>query len=102
MTITELNTCSRATFVAALGWIYEHAPWVAEQSFADRPFASLDDLRSRMEQVVERADGDARLALLRAHPDLVPVSLVESLAETGRAWLQDHAVLLDERAAAGR
>jgi len=30
--LSDLNTCSKADFVAALANIFEHSPWVAEQA----------------------------------------------------------------------
>ncbi len=38
--LSELNTCSEAQFVAALGNIFEHSPWIAARAAQQRPFAS--------------------------------------------------------------
>jgi 2-oxo-4-hydroxy-4-carboxy-5-ureidoimidazoline decarboxylase len=70
MTVSELNTSNREGFVAALGWIFEGAPWVAERAFGRRPFASLDAVHAEMTRVVAEATEAEQLALLRAHPDL--------------------------------
>jgi len=70
VTTAELNSMDRAGFVAALGWIFEHSPWVAERAFDARPFAGLDALHAAMTEQVERATFAERLALLQAHPDL--------------------------------
>lgn len=70
MTIAEANALSRDQFTAALGWIFEHSPWVAERAWARRPFASLQSLHHAMAGEVERAAREEQLALLRAHPDL--------------------------------
>jgi len=68
--LDALNAMTAADFVAALGAIYEHSPWVAEAVVARRPFASLAALHEAMSDTV-RAAGDARQrALLVAHPDL--------------------------------
>jgi OHCU decarboxylase len=66
----KLNRLDEAGFVAAIGWIFEHSPWVAERAFPARPFASLDALHAAMMEQVERAAFAERLALLKAHPDL--------------------------------
>ena len=58
------------SFVAALGWIFEHSPWVPERAFGARPFSNLDALHVAMIEQVERATPAERLALLEAHPDL--------------------------------
>ncbi|HRG17260.1 MAG TPA: 2-oxo-4-hydroxy-4-carboxy-5-ureidoimidazoline decarboxylase, partial [Pseudomonadota bacterium] len=41
MTLDRLNRTDPDAFVAALGGIFEHSPWVAEQVVAHRPFASI-------------------------------------------------------------
>lgn len=30
MTIADLNSLERAQFISAIGWVFEHSPWVAE------------------------------------------------------------------------
>jgi OHCU decarboxylase len=70
MTISELNQMDRAAFIAAVGYIFEHSPWVAGRAFDARPFAGLDALHAAMTDQVEHASFAERLALLQAHPDL--------------------------------
>ena len=70
MTMSELNRLDQAGFVDAVGWVFEHSPWVAERAFDARPFASLDALHAAMTEQVERGTFAERLALLNAHPDL--------------------------------
>ena len=69
-TLAELNSADKPAFVAALGWVFEGSPWVAERAWAARPFASVAALHAAMVQAVERASADEQLALIRAHPDL--------------------------------
>jgi 2-oxo-4-hydroxy-4-carboxy-5-ureidoimidazoline decarboxylase len=71
MTLAEINALDSADrFVEALGWVFEHSPWVAQRAWLDRPFASLDDLCDKMTARVDAASREEQLALLRAHPDL--------------------------------
>jgi 2-oxo-4-hydroxy-4-carboxy-5-ureidoimidazoline decarboxylase len=70
VTLTALNEASRAAFVAALGAVFEHSPWVAESAFSATPFASGEALHAAMTEAVRTAPSDVQLALLRAHPDL--------------------------------
>jgi OHCU decarboxylase len=70
MTIDDLNSLDQEHFVAAIGWIFEDSPWVAERAFETRPFADIDSLHAAMTQQVERATLAERRALLEAHPDL--------------------------------
>ncbi|WP_193212341.1 2-oxo-4-hydroxy-4-carboxy-5-ureidoimidazoline decarboxylase [Luteolibacter marinus] len=60
----------KADFVARFGGIYEDSPWVAERVAADRPFPGRKHVVDRMRAVVESAADSAKLALIRAHPDL--------------------------------
>ena len=68
--LLHLNTLDQDRFVEAVGWIFEHSPWVAERAWFARPFANLEALLSAMRTVVEEASEEYQLALLRAHPDL--------------------------------
>ena len=70
MQLADLNRTDRRAFVAALGAIFEHSPWVAERSFGDRPFASVGALHAAMVATMERALPSEQLALLQAHPEL--------------------------------
>jgi OHCU decarboxylase len=60
----------RTNFVQALGWIFEHSPWVAEAVWPERPFSSVDQLHASMLNAVRQAGTAKQLELLRAHPDL--------------------------------
>jgi 2-oxo-4-hydroxy-4-carboxy-5-ureidoimidazoline decarboxylase len=70
MTLADLNDAGRQQFVAALGWIFEDSPWVAERAWARRPFASVEALHRVMTAEVLEADPAEQMELLRAHPDL--------------------------------
>jgi 2-oxo-4-hydroxy-4-carboxy-5-ureidoimidazoline decarboxylase len=70
VSLDQLNGADEAQFIAALGDIFEHAPWVAEVAHASRPFATLASLHDAMTTAVRSADADRRLALVNGHPDL--------------------------------
>ena len=70
MTLEELDQLDLATFRATLGGIFEHSPWVAEETWPLRPFASIDALHAALCKAVVDAGEEAQLALLRAHPQL--------------------------------
>lgn len=69
-TLAALNALDRDGFTAALGDLYEHAPWVAARAWEARPFADASALARALAAVVEAASAEEQLALLRAHPDL--------------------------------
>jgi 2-oxo-4-hydroxy-4-carboxy-5-ureidoimidazoline decarboxylase len=70
VTLAEINAADQRAFVAAVGWVFEHSPWVAERAWSAGPFTSLDHLHQVMAGVALAATAEEQLALLRAHPDL--------------------------------
>jgi len=70
MTLDQLNALDHAAFVAQLGGIFEHSPWVAERVVAQRPFADTAALHDAMCAVVDTASTAEQLTLIRAHPQL--------------------------------
>jgi len=70
MTIAELNGLDRDAFVAAVGFAFEHSPWIAETAWPQRPFANVDALHAAMLAVLDAASDDRKIALIVAHPDL--------------------------------
>jgi OHCU decarboxylase len=71
MTLSHLNSLSRDEFARLVGPVFEHSPWIAEATWAQRPFDSADQLHVALCQTVRVASGSQKLALIRAHPDLV-------------------------------
>jgi 2-oxo-4-hydroxy-4-carboxy-5-ureidoimidazoline decarboxylase len=70
-TIAELNIFSRTEFVRIVGSVFEHSPWIAEETWAQRPFADLEQLHGVMMRVVKNAGEGKQVKLIQAHPDLV-------------------------------
>lgn len=70
MTIAYLNSLDRAAFTAALGHLFEHSPWVAEDTWPRRPFRDAAHLHTSLCASMRAAPKDQQLALIRAHPDL--------------------------------
>lgn len=70
MTLADINAMDRTAFVAALGGVFEHSPWVAERAWAAKPFASVDALHAAMVAAMLAATEAEQLALIRAHPEL--------------------------------
>lgn len=69
-TMRDLDAMPASEFVALLGGIFEHSPWVAEAVVSHRPFHTTDALHAAMVAAVEAAPRERRLALLAAHPEL--------------------------------
>jgi 2-oxo-4-hydroxy-4-carboxy-5-ureidoimidazoline decarboxylase len=85
MTIAELNSLEREPFVSAIGWVFEHSPWVAERAWNMRPFADVEALHMAMVEQVGRALPEEQLALLRSHPDLGTRARVSDASSTEQA-----------------
>ena len=91
--LAELNATSQEEFTRVLGAVFEHSPWVAKRSYGRRPFATREELHLTMCDVVRGATEEEKLALIRAHPDLVGRAVLtnESKAEQASAGLGEPA-----------
>jgi len=69
-TLAQLNSADRVSFTAALGHLFEHSPWVAEETWAGRPFRDATQLHAELCATMRAASHEQQLALIRAHPDL--------------------------------
>lgn len=93
LTLEQLNQATPDAALAMLDGLYEHSPWIAQAALAQRPFASLAQLKHAMVRVLAQAPVDAQLALIRAHPELAGKAMVantltaESTLEQNRAGL---------------
>lgn len=68
--LAGLNSSDYAAFTAALGHLFEHSPWVAEETWAGRPFTCAEELHAALCATMRVASRKKQLALIRAHPDL--------------------------------
>jgi 2-oxo-4-hydroxy-4-carboxy-5-ureidoimidazoline decarboxylase len=68
--LETLNTADRKTFAAVLGEVMELAPWVADEAYAARPFATVAALYAAMTDAVRKAPDERQRALIDGHPDL--------------------------------
>ena len=48
LTLATLNASDRAAFTAALGHLFEHSPWVAEETWVRRPFRDAAHLHAEL------------------------------------------------------
>jgi 2-oxo-4-hydroxy-4-carboxy-5-ureidoimidazoline decarboxylase len=70
ITLDTLNSLDPASFVAALGGVFEHAPWVAEAAARNRPYPTVTALHDAMMHAVRMASSRQRLDLIAGHPEL--------------------------------
>jgi 2-oxo-4-hydroxy-4-carboxy-5-ureidoimidazoline decarboxylase len=83
--LDNLNNLDKESFINKLGGIFEHSPWVAEDSWHKKPFASVRELHRAMCDVVRQAPEEKQLSLIRAHPDLAgKAALAGDLTESSK------------------
>jgi 2-oxo-4-hydroxy-4-carboxy-5-ureidoimidazoline decarboxylase len=70
VSLDNLNAADREAFTATIGDVMELAPWVADEAYAKRPFASLSALYQAMTEAVKNAGDQRQRALIDGHPDL--------------------------------
>lgn len=93
LTLEHLNAADLATATGLLDGLYEHSPWIAEAALAQRPFRSLAQIKYAMAQVLDKAPVQAKLDLIRAHPELAGKAMetntltAESTNEQNKAGL---------------
>ena len=69
-TLDTLNALAPTSFIAALGEVFEHAPWVAEAAAAGRPYSTVAALHDAMMQAVRVAPPERQHAFIAGHPEL--------------------------------
>jgi 2-oxo-4-hydroxy-4-carboxy-5-ureidoimidazoline decarboxylase len=97
--LVQLNELDRAAFTAALGHLFEHSPWVAEETWPKRPFASAGALHAALCATMRAAPRDRQLALMRAHPDLAG-RLAQQMQLTTESTREQSSAGLDRLTAA--
>ncbi len=78
LTLSQLNQATRNEATQWLAGLYEHSPWIAQAALAQRPFASLAQLKYAMVGVLNAAGVEPQLALIRAHPELAGKAMVDN------------------------
>jgi OHCU decarboxylase len=102
LALDEVNALSSAQAVERLGHLFEHSPWIVEETWAQRPFVSRAGLHRALVETVSRAPIDRLEALIRAHPDLVGQAAMAgtltraSTGEQAAAGLDAGALTLEE------
>jgi N-carbamoyl-L-amino-acid hydrolase len=89
-TLEQLNAATHDDAAAMLDGLYAQSPWIARQALRARPFRSLAQLQHQLRHVVDSADADTRLALIRAQPELSDVTDFTPDALTRLQQLRAH------------
>ena len=102
LSLEQLNGATQSEFALLLDGTYEHSPWIAEQAWAKRPFASLAQLTRSpaMDRALPSA-APPRAAPSRTHvppnrtmkrPFLITLSVVTLALPAGQALAQGHPI----------
>jgi OHCU decarboxylase len=83
--LAELNGMDRAEFTKVVAPVFEHSPWVAARTCAQRPFSLREDLHTALCDTVKEASEEEKMALIRAHPDLADRSSLTAASEKEQA-----------------
>jgi OHCU decarboxylase len=70
LSLQSINALDQDGFVAALGNLFEHSPWVAHGTWPRRPFRDAKHLHAELCATMRNAGRERQLDLIRAHPDL--------------------------------
>lgn len=70
LNVQKFDECDRTAFVAAVGHLFEHSPWVADETWPRRPFRDAAHLHAELCATMRGASRERQLALINAHPDL--------------------------------
>jgi 2-oxo-4-hydroxy-4-carboxy-5-ureidoimidazoline decarboxylase len=97
VTLEALNSFDPASFVAALGGVFEHAPWVAEAAVRNRPYPTVTALHDAMMHAVRTTASEQQLDLIAGHPELG--SRVKRAELTGHSQAEQGELGLDRLSA---
>ena len=97
MTGQRPSQMTRDAFVRRFAGVFEHSPWVAEETWdrgLGRDADSASGLHARMTAALHAADRERKLDLIRAHPDLA--GRLEMAGEmTGESMREQQSAGLD-------
>ena len=96
LSIDDVNQMNKEEFVSAIGWGFEHSPWVARAAWESLPVHSREELLQRMVTVVKNAEEALQLALLRAHPDLGTRLIISEVSQKEQAGVGLDRLTKDE------
>lgn len=71
ISIYEINTLDKNSFIHTLTGLLEGPPWIVTQAWSSRPFTSREQLHQTLCTIMYQAPIGQQIALLNAHPDLV-------------------------------
>jgi len=77
--INKINKLSESEFIKVFANIFEKARWIAEDLYKQKPFASFEELSSKMINIFDDSSKEMKLKILNSHPDLADKTKIGSL-----------------------
>lgn len=87
ISLGALSALDQVAFTESLADIVEHSPWVAAGAWAARPFGSIEELHRAMMRVLDEAGPDAKLTVLRLHPELGAITALTEASASEQGGL---------------
>ena len=69
--VDKVNKLSKSDFISIFGNVFEKTGWIAEKTYALKPFNNFQELFFKMMGIFENSKKENHLEILNAHPDLV-------------------------------
>ena len=69
--VDKVNKLSKSDFISIFGNVFEKTDWIAEKTYALKPFNNFQELFFKMMGIFENSKKENHLEILNAHPDLV-------------------------------
>jgi OHCU decarboxylase len=69
--VDKVNKLSKSDFISIFGNVFEKTDWIAEKTYALKPFNNFQELFFKMMGIFEDSKKENHLEILNAHPDLV-------------------------------
>ena len=96
MNLAKLNEMECDQFVAILGEIFEGTPAIAQQSWHQRPFNTVEALHQCMVEVMNGMTVDEQMMLTRSHPDLGSKAIMADVSVKEQAGVGLDQLTLEE------
>ena len=69
--IEKINKMTKSEFVSVFGNIFEKTIWIAEKTYALKPFKNYEELSSKILEVYENGKKEKHLEIFNSHPSLI-------------------------------
>ena len=68
--VDKVNKLSKSDFISIFGNVFEKTDWIAEKTYALKPFNNFQELFSKMMEIFENSKKEKHIEILNAHPHL--------------------------------